>query len=148
MALALAEAFLDARREVVGIRIQVSNLRNASAVGNTNAGRFTKLAMQLAQSKVFLATIESVGGIAQYARDQLNDPSYNVVARFNDVQSELTVLIDWVMANYPLSAGGFQETFSFNVDGTSSERQFSAGQTTGFVTAADSFVAAADAFLT
>ncbi len=148
MAKALAEAFLAARNEVFGIKQQVVGARNASLATAQNRSRFARLAAGLAGSKAFLATIEVVGGIQQYARDQLDDQTYDVGARFTDVQAAETALIAWILANYPASPSGHQLTSTFNPDGTSLEDVFTVAQLAGFVTEADAFILVADNFLT
>lgn len=148
MALALVEAFTKARDEVRGVRNSVITLRDASSAGAVDAFRFQRLATTLAASDAILAALEVVGGIQQYARDQVDDQTYDVGVRFTDVRTELGTLIAWIIANYPTSAGGFQETFTFNPDGTSLPRSIPAAQLTGFITAANVFVTAADAFIT
>ena len=43
-------------------------------------------------------------GIVQYARDQVNDQTYNVVQGFLDMKNACISMKDWLLANVPVSS--------------------------------------------
>lgn len=65
----------------------------------------------------------STPGLAQYAKDQLNDQTYDIVAEYNAMRTAAIALRDWLDANIP------------------AEPSYTPAQTAGFRTAADAFLA-------
>lgn len=146
MALTTSEALGQARTEVQGLRTAVVTM-DAAAAGPVPRFRFPRLATTLSAGNIRLGEFEVVGGIQQYARDQLDDQTYDVVARFAEVRLELGTLIAWIVANYPTSPTGFLLTYTFEANGMQISPDFIAADLTGFRTQAQLFIAACDAFL-
>ncbi len=146
MALTTSEALAQSRTEIIGLRSAVS-VMDAAAAGPVPRFRFPRLATTLSAGNVRLGEFEAVSGIQQYARDQLDDPTYDVIARFSDVRLELGMLITWIVANYPVDGAGFLLTYTFEANGTQISPDFAPAQLTGFRTQAQLFIAACDAFL-
>lgn len=101
---------------------QMTQYRNMSASANitlTDAKLFRKVIDGvIADWALYAAT----PGLAQYAKDQLNDPAYDIVAEYNAMRSAAVALRDWLDANIP------------------AEPTYTPAQTAGFRTAADTFL--------
>lgn len=153
MARTISEAVLAARSEIIGVGMRIKLERDVAAAGPINAGRLARLAMIVSQSRVHLDSLAIGTKHRAFARTDMDDPSFNVEAGLAAVQVTLTAIIDWIVTNYPVSANGFQETFIFTTDpaldtyGVSTEVAFDNIFTAGFVTAADDFSVAAQAFI-
>ena len=143
----LAEALLDARREVLAVQNYMSDLRGRTLAGSLGAMAFVDNYTQLISSRTFLASIETVAGIQAYAQDQLNDNTFAIGARFTEVQNAITSTISWITTNYPVSTDGYLKTHQ--IDGTTNptERQFATAATAGFRTQADILITATNNFL-
>lgn len=123
------------------------SVMDAAAAGPVPRFRFPRLATTLSAGNVRLLEFESVGGIQQYARDQLDNQAFDVIAQFIDVRLQLGILIQWIITNYPVDGAGFLLTYTFEANGMQVSPDFPPAQLTGFRTQAQLFIAACDAFL-
>ena len=53
-----------------------------------------------------IAAAVNTPGLAQYARDQHNDPNYDVVAEANYARGNIDSIPAWLLANLPTNANG------------------------------------------
>jgi hypothetical protein len=88
-----------------------------------------------------LTLASNAGGIAQYAKDQSDNQSYDVVAEFSAMQAEAILVRNWVIQNFPISAGGYIDKDIIEADGSITVRQFTTVQSTGLQTVLTSFAA-------
>ena len=91
-----------------------------------------------------LNTIKSTPGLAEYAKDQENDQSYDVVAEFNALVASLDAVISTVKSTFPVDSGGFLLSETFNADGTRTPRTFTASQVATIKADLDTVVASID----
>lgn len=80
-------------------------------------------------------------GLAQYARDQVADQSYDVVAEFTAMRNAMVSARDNLIAMFPKDGNGFLLYQTFNLDGTLSTRTFTAAQVAPAVTLIDTVIA-------
>lgn len=146
MALTTSEALAQSRIEVIGLRSAVA-VMDAAAASPVPRFRFPRLATTLSAGNIRLGEFEAVNGIQQYAKDQLDDQAFDVLARFVDVRVELGALIQWIVTTYPTDGAGFLLTYTFEANGSQISPDFTPAQLTGFRTQAQLFIAACDAFL-
>lgn len=68
------------------------------------------------------------GVLAAYAREQENDPTYDVVADFTAWKNSLFAIRDHILTTFPKDANGFLLFLTFNADGSTATRNFTAAQ--------------------
>lgn len=89
-----------------------------------------------------LQSYAAISGMSAYAQQQLNTPTYDVVTEFNNMIAALQAVIAWVVNNFPKEVDGFlKDTTTINSDGSRTAATFTSAQTSGWVTALNSFIA-------
>lgn len=83
-------------------------------------------------------------GLAQYAKDQTNDPSYDVVAEFNTMRNAMNSARDSLIATFPKDGNGFILYQTINANGTIATRTFTSAQLAAAVALVDSVIASID----
>jgi hypothetical protein len=89
-----------------------------------------------------LTAIAATPGLAAYASDQVNDPTYDVVAEFNAMRAAMVNARDSLMAMFPKDGSGFLLYQSFTASGGLQYRTFTAAQLAAAVAQVDSVIAA------
>ena len=117
--------------EAKGLALSVQSLsasRSTQFQNDTNADVVLATFQDLRRRRDALLTISTIPGMAQYARDQEDDQSYDVVAEF----AAMVALIDAVLANiiatFPTDADDFLLEKKFAPDGTYTFRTFTGAQ--------------------
>ena len=124
------------------IKSQVETLRNLSAAGDTGRTSYVALQRQLDNTVENWNTASAVPGLEAYARDQINDQALNLTAEFIAMRNAALALRDWIFNNIPTDSGsGAALLRTVGADGEMIELTFTTGQTAGFRTQADAFVA-------
>ena len=75
-----------------------------------------------------LNAIKAIAGIAQYAKDQEDDQTYNVVAEFNALQAAVVAVMDNIQSTFPVDVDGYLLEKQWNAQGTYDFRQFTGAQ--------------------
>ena len=89
-----------------------------------------------------LQSYAAIPGMAAYAQQQLNTPTYDVVTEFNNMIAALQAVIAWVVNNFPKEVDGFlKDTTTINADGSRTAATFTSAQTSGWVTQLNAFIA-------
>lgn len=140
----LSDAWERARSLAGQIKSQTQSLRNDSAAGAIDAFRLVDLATMLAGAKVLFLRASGLAGIVNYARSQIDDPTFDVVANFTAMIAQVDNLISVITTNFPKDGSGFLLERSFAADGTWISRKLTTAQTALFRTAADSLIASID----
>jgi len=136
----LARAFTDAQNTWVGINLSATDLRDASAAGPVSGKDIIDFSTRLAGALDTYAEVKATPGIAQYARDQLNNQAFDVVTEFASHEAEVVACRDWIVANFP-STGGYLQILSFDVNGRYVYRTLTTAQTAGLRTQLDLLIA-------
>ena len=84
--------------------------------------------------------IKTIPGIAQYAKDQENDPTYDIVTEFNAMIAAAEVVRDRVETDIPTDGSGFLLLRKFQTNAITM-RTFTTAQTAQLRTDLDSFIA-------
>jgi hypothetical protein len=79
--------------------------------------------------------------MAQYARDQFNNPALDIAAEFSAMQAAADSLRGWIDANFPRHASGALLMETCAADGTRSNMTFTSAELAAFRTQADAFIA-------
>lgn len=104
----------DIDRTIASIKLTCQQVRAESLAGAVPSSRILDLFINLQGAKLQLNAAAAVPGLAQFARDQKNNPSLDVVAEFTNVVNTLTSVVDWINTNFPKDAGGFLLAKSFS----------------------------------
>ncbi len=138
----LSKAYQRAQTEAIRVKAFATQARNALLAGTVSANAIIQIMSNLKSTVEVWDSVSSVPGIAQYARDQEDDQTYDVVAEFTAMRAEAVASRDWIITNFPTSAGGFIEKDTLEADGAITVRQFTTAQTTGLQTALADLIAA------
>ena len=138
----LAKAYSKAQNESIRVKAFATQARNALIAGNISANAVIQIMSNLKSTIEVWDSVSSLSGIAAYARDQEDDQTYNVVAEFLAMRNGAVAVRDWVITNFPKSAGGFIEKDTLESDGAISVRVFTPAQTAGLQTALADLIAA------
>lgn len=138
----LGKAYQQAQNESIRVKVFATQARNALIAGNVSANAVLQIMSNMKSSIELWDSVSSLPGIAQFAKDQQDDPDYDVVAEFLAMKNEAVATRDWVITNFPKSAGDFIEKDTLEADGAITVRFFTPAQTTGLQTALSDLVAA------
>lgn len=75
------------------------------------------------------ATLTTIPGIGDYAKEQENDPTYDVAAEFTAMLALIDSVISTVTAGFPVDGSDFLLAYTFNPDGSQAPRAFTPPQT-------------------
>ena len=137
----LADALVAAQRTVLRHKAFMAQVSSVMATNTVSANQVIQV-MQL--TKDALAVVDNsaaVSGMAQYAKDQLDNQAIDIIAEFQVMRAALVDVRDWVITNFPKSAGGFIEKDTLEADGAITVRQFTSPQTSGLRTVLDAAIA-------
>lgn len=97
---------------------------------------------QLNASITVLNDAAAIPGVEQYARDQFDNPSFDIAAEFTAMVNAITTLRDWIFANFPKDTGsGAWLAQSFNNAGVATELPFTTADLVDYRTNADAVIA-------
>lgn len=103
-----------------------------SAVNRLNSTVETEILIGFGYSvKAFrdnMASLAATPGLAQYARDQENDQSYDVVAEYNAMIAAADAVTSWMQTNIPKDADGYILAWKFGPTDLT-QRTFTPAQT-------------------
>ena len=131
----LSKAYQKAQSEAIRVKAFSTAARNALLAGNVSANAVIQIMTNLKSSVEVWDTVSALPGIAQYARDQEDDQTYDVVAEFLAMRNAAVACVDWVFDNFPKAPSGHIEKDTLETDGSITVRQFNSGQTNGLQTA-------------
>ena len=137
----LSKAYQKAQSEAIRVKAFSTSARNALLAGPVSANAVIQIMTNLKSSIEVWDTVSALPGIAQYARDQEDDQTYDVVTEFLVMRTEAITVRDWVITNFPAS-GGFIQKDTLESDGSITVRQFTTVQTVGLQTALADLTAA------
>lgn len=112
---------------------------SAMLAGPVSASVIRQLLDLFIQGKNELETAGSVPGLADYAKAQEGDVDYDVVVEFNAMISACDGIINWIVANVPVS-NSYVQTEQWTSSGVIL-RTFNTASTAGLRTALNTFVA-------
>jgi quinol monooxygenase YgiN len=136
---ALSRTLEDLDRRAADVKSYCIRYRDNMAAGNVVATVIIDLAIRLNSDRVSFANAANVTGLAQYAKDQKNNQSLDVIAEFNAMVSAIDGCIGWVTTNFPKDANGFLLRETWGNNGTV-DRSFTPAQTAGLRTQLDGLI--------
>lgn len=123
--------------EAKSLARQLKNYASSRATLFGSGGNSDQIFATLDALKQFrdrLDAIRSTPGIAQYARDQEDDQTYDVVAEFVAMVAAVDAAIAQIVTTFPADGSGFLLAQTLSADGSRSARSFSAAGLATFVT--------------
>jgi hypothetical protein len=89
-----------------------------------------------------LNELAATPGIGDYAKEQEDDPTYDVVAEFASMLSAIDEVVTNISSTLPVDGSGFHLLFKTNPDATLDPRLFTGASLSGLITKLDAVVAA------
>ena len=112
----LSKAYNGAQEEAIRLKEYAQNHR-AGLIANAQTGFFIEeIMLRMPQAVAIWDAAKNLPGMLEYAKDQHDDPTYDVVD------------------NFPKSAGGFIEKQTYETDFSITEAMFTPAQTSGLQT--------------
>lgn len=103
-----ASALNELMTIAVDIKARSVEVRDFTANNaNTSAAVITSYLMFLVVSRDRLNVLKTTPGLAAYARAQYDDQSYDIVAEYQALFTQLEATIDWMVAAIPKDANGY-----------------------------------------
>ena len=130
----------DIDRRVAGVKLLGTQVRTESLAGAIPSTRILNLFINLQQERIALVAAAATPGIVQFARDQKNNQTLDVVVEFTAMLVALDAVIAWISTNFPKDAGGFLLARSFSGT-TIVDRMFPSAQTAGLRAQLDTLIA-------
>ena len=106
-----------------------------------NADDILALASNLRSVRNDLASLTSISGLAEYAREQENDSSYDIVAEFNALLALVDDVITEIVTTFPVDSSGYLLSHTIDTTGQRTSRTFSAAAISGVVSNLNALVA-------
>ena len=140
----LGKAYQKIQGEARRAKNRAVALRDQLIAGNVNAESIIDI---MSSFKSYIDTsdeVSSLSGMTDFAKAQEDDPTYDVIVEFTAARIAAIAAADWVVNNFPQSAGGFMEKETIQVDYTTVTRTFPPAQTTGLQVVLLNFINAID----
>lgn len=137
----LAKAYNRAQNESIRLKAFSTSARDALLAGAVSANAVLQIMSTMKSSIEVWDAVSSLPGLVQFAKDQENDQTYDVVAEFLAMRNAAVAVRDWIITNFPV-AGGFIQKDTLELDGAITVRQFTTVQTVGLQTTLATLTAA------
>ena len=124
-----AKGYVEAKVLASSLKNLSQNINNQMAVGNVSGNLIIEYFSQLIYNKNRFTGISQIPKIADYAKTQEDDATYDVIAEFNNMLVVINETIDWIVANFP-SVGGYIKKDIIDSTGLT-VRQFTPVETAG-----------------
>jgi hypothetical protein len=133
------------RAAAVRIEAAVQSLYDQSLAGPTSREGYLNLQRQLSESLDIWALAAGVPGLQAYARDQVDNPTLDLVAEYIAMRDAAIGLRVWIFNNIPRDAGsGAVLTHTISLEGVRSDLMVSSAAVGPFRQQADTLLAAID----
>lgn len=140
-ALTAAESFGKVQATARRMQTAIQQLHDQSAAGNTAVVTYVQMINNIHGAVTLWDSLAATPGLVQYARDQYNDQTLDIVAEFQAMRAAVIGLRNWIFANIPKDANDVPLLQTLNADGTLSDRTVTPAQTAGFRTQAQAVLA-------
>lgn len=135
-------AYENAMSTASALKSHITFVSDQSLLGPTPRLTILGVQQQLGSAIGIWTASAGAPGITQYAKDQLDDETYEIVTELNTVIAAATVLRDWINTNFPRNGGSNAVLLqTADVNGVTTNLTFSTAQLAGFRTEAAAFLA-------
>lgn len=136
----LARVYQQITDEAAEIKRQAASLRAQAAAGNVQSTQILDWFIGLGSSRVTIAALASTPGLADYARNESSNESYDVAAEYTTMLAAIDGSMAWVTTNFPKDGSGYLLARQFSGN-TIVDRSFNTAATAGLRTLLDSLTA-------
>lgn len=130
----LSDALRLIQQQRAWLKVVVLPAMAQSLAGTVNVNTILQFVDNLKAALQVMAANASVPGLAAYAQAQIGVPSYDPVADYNTLVTQLNDCIAWVTSNFPKDTGGFMQAYTLNADGSRTQATFTSAQTAQLLT--------------
>lgn len=95
------EAYQTVKRAAIQLRVNAQAHVTQLAASGADYDFLRDIYLTQKRADAQFAALKTTPGLAQYARDQEDDPAYDVAAEFNAMQAAIANVIAWMDANVP-----------------------------------------------
>lgn len=134
----LADGFVAGDRAIRQAATAASAF-SAGLTSDVNADYILRIHRDARAQDAVLAQVQSIPGIAQYARDQFDDATFDVAAEFLAARNAIQAVATQIETDLPVN-GGFLQTHSF-AGGAYTPRTFTPAQTASLKATLDTVAA-------
>lgn len=135
------DAYANLRRQVANSRFYLTNQKAVLQQPTSDAVVALAVIQHFSQVIPLMQGWAATPGIVQYAKDQVNDQAYDVVAEFNAMMTAMQNTLASLIAMFPKDGGGFLLYQKLNANGSFTNRTFTAAQLAPVVTLIDAVIA-------
>ena len=125
----LGKAYANAQIESANIHAFATSRRDALIAVNQKGDAIELIMTRCRDAVIKWDEASSLPGMVQWARDQEDDQSYDVVAEFLAMRTAAVAVSQWVFDNFPKGAGGYLEKDFYLPNFTINGRNFTPAQT-------------------
>ncbi len=137
-----AAGLLRAQTTALSVKTLLERINADSLAGDVPRTKLISVMGQLNASITILNDAAAIPGVAQYAKDQFNDQSFDIAAEFTTMVAAITTLRDWIFSNFPKDTGsGAWLAQLFNNAGVATELSFTTAELADYRTNADAVIA-------
>ena len=141
----LSTALADVMGMAASVNTTTIVIRDDSIVGGVPRRRLVNYMERLKRAIDVIDKYSSTPGLLQYARDQYNDQTLDIVADFGTFRSSCNQLKTWVFNTFPKDAGtGAWLVSEFDANGVETQLTFTSAQLSTFVTHCNTLLATMD----
>lgn len=137
----LDDGLRTALRRAAALKSYCQAANNAMAAGPVSGNAIIDLLQSLKTALDDWAAAKAIPGMQAYAQAEFDDVGLDITAEFTAMETQAQAARDWIVANFPTSAGGFIEKDTLNADGSITVQAFTSGQTAGLQTALAGLIA-------
>jgi len=138
----LQREFENAMDTTLSVQANVTRVRDDSAAGAIPRQEVLSIQRLLASAIGIWNAASGTAGMAQYARDQLDDQALNIGTEFTAMIAAAGSFRDWINTNLPRDSGSQAVLLqTADANGVRADLTFTSTQLSGFRTEADAFLA-------
>jgi len=125
----LGKAYAGAQQESANVHAFATNRRANLIAVNQTGDAIEAIMTRMRDAVILWDGASGLPGMVQWARDQEDDQSYDVVAEFLAMRTAAVAVSQWVKDNFPTGAGGYIEKEFYQANFTIESRNFTPAQT-------------------
>jgi hypothetical protein len=137
----LGAVLQNVQNVAASVKAQAGNALISLQSGPVNTLFIFQVLDQVGNLIIYLNQVKTVVGLNAYATAQCTGYGGTLTTDITAVVNAAQAIINWVVANFPVDAGGFLQAEKLNADGTRTPASFTSAQTAGLQSAITSFIA-------
>jgi hypothetical protein len=116
-------------------------MKDVTLTGTCTSAQLIDYLQRLVAFKEVFVAIGNVPGIAVYAQEQVNNPSFNIATEFTTMLNAVDGAGGWLIANFPKDGNGFLLAQTLDGAGHLVQRTFTSATLLPFRTTLDTLIA-------